>query len=160
MPALILGSQDQGGRVQKDGPGGGIGYEGPGKGRGAPTLTFSNIFEPGRAVSLPWRDSLLRPATLPRTFIFHRNFNIPVSEHSNSIEISLFWCFQGHRLQGYPHQTLENLQAHPYCTASGRASSQLRQLYPNLSSHSANMAHQHKHRPTVHTRLHWIEMSG
>ena len=114
-PALILGSWDQARRVQKDGPGGGIGRQGPGKGPGAPNLTFSTIFEPGRAVSPPWGDSLVRPATPPRTFIFVRFFIIPASETSNSIEISLFCCFQGHRLQGYPHQTLENLQAHPYC---------------------------------------------
>ena len=116
MPALILGSRDQAGRVQKDGPGRGIGREGLGKGPGPPNLTFSTIFEPGRAVSPPWRGSLLRPATLPRTFIFLRFFTIPASEPSNSIQISLFCYFQGHRLQGYPHQTLENLQAHPYCS--------------------------------------------
>ena len=118
LPALILGSWDHARRVQKDGPGGGIGRQGPGKGPGAPNLTFSTIFEPGRAVSPPWRDSLLRPATPPRTFIFLRFFTIPASEPSNSIEISLFCCFQGHRLPGYPHQTLENLQAHPYCSSS------------------------------------------
>ena len=67
--------------------GGGIGRKGPGKGRRAPNLTFSNIFEPGRAVSSPLRDFLLRPATLPRTFIFFRFFTIPASEPSNSIEI-------------------------------------------------------------------------
>ena len=59
LPALILGSQDQARKVQKDGPGGGIGRQGPGKGPGAPNLTFSAIFEPGRAVSLPWKDSLV-----------------------------------------------------------------------------------------------------
>ena len=36
LPALILGSQDQGGRVREEGPGGGIGREGPGKGPEAP----------------------------------------------------------------------------------------------------------------------------
>ena len=118
MPALILGSQDQARRAQKDGPRGGIGREGPGKGPGAPNLTFSTIVEHGRARSSPWGDSLLRPATLPRTFIFLRNFTILASEPSNSIEISLFWRVQGQRLQGYPHQTLENLQAHPYCNLS------------------------------------------
>ena len=116
LPALISGPQDHARRVQRAWPGGGIGRQGPGKGPGAPNLTFSTIFEPGRAVSPPWRDSLLRPATLPRTFIFRRFFIIPASEPSNSIEISLFCCFQGHRLPGYPHQTIENLQAHPYCT--------------------------------------------
>ena len=85
----------------------GRGHRSPGSGKGR--------FEPGRAVSPPWRDSLLRPATPPRTFIFLRFFTIPASEPSNSIEISLFCCFQGHRLPGYPHQTLENLQDHPYC---------------------------------------------
>ena len=105
LPALILGSRDEARRVLKDGPGGGIGCEGPGKGRGAPNLTFSTIFEPGRAVSSSLRDSLLRPATLPRTFIFLRFFTIPASEPSNSIEISLFYGFQGYRLPGYPHQT-------------------------------------------------------
>ena len=114
MLALILGSRDQAWTVQKDGPGGGVGRQGPQKGPGAPNLTFSTIFEPGRAVSPPRRDSLLRPATLPRTFIFLRFFTIPASEPSNFIEISLFCCFQGHRLPGYPHQTLENLQDYPY----------------------------------------------
>ena len=118
LPALILGSQDQAGRVREDGPEGGIGRQGSGKGPGRPNLTFSTIFEPDRAVSSPWRDSLLRPAALPRTFIFLRNFTIPASEPSNSVQISLFCCFQGHRLQRYPHQTLENLQAHPYCKKS------------------------------------------
>ena len=88
LPALISGSRDQARRVQKDGPGGGIGCVGPGKGPGAPNLTFSTIFEPGRAVSAPWRNSLLRPATPPRTFIFLRFFTIPASEPSNSTEIS------------------------------------------------------------------------
>ena len=93
----------------QEGPGRpGLGFRVPGKGPGLPNLTFSTIFEPGRAVSSPWRNYLLRPATLPRTFIFLRNFMIPASEPSNSTEISLFCCFQGHRLQGYPHQTLEN----------------------------------------------------
>ena len=52
LPALILGSQDHDRTVQKDGPGRGIGRQGPGKGPGAPNLTISTIFEPGRAVSL------------------------------------------------------------------------------------------------------------
>ena len=94
---------------------GDLGREGPGKGLGRPNLTFSIIFEPGRAVSSPWGDTLLRPAALPGTFIFTRNFTISASEPSNSNGISLFCCFQGHRLQGYPQHTLENLQAHPYC---------------------------------------------
>ena len=120
LPAPILGPQDQCGRVQKERPGGGIGRQVPEKGPGLPNLTFSTIFELGRAVSPPWRDYLLRPATPPRTFIFFMFFITSASEPSNSIEISLFCCFQGHRLPGYPHQTLENLQVHPYCIRNPR----------------------------------------
>ena len=58
----------------QEGPGGGagrggIGCEGPGKGPGV-----SKPYVPGWAVVAPWRDSLLCPATTPRTFMFLRNF--------------------------------------------------------------------------------------
>ena len=116
LPALILGPRDQPRSAREEGPGGGIGCEGPGEGPGPPNLTLFTIFEPGRAVVEPSRHSLLHQTTTrqnlhfplvfhysgPRIFIFLRNFTI--------LE------FLGHRLPGYPHQTLENLQAKPYCT--------------------------------------------
>ena len=115
LRALISGPWDQPRSAREDKPGGGIGCEGLGEGPRPQNLTFFIIFEPGRAVVEPSRQSLLRPATTrqnlhfplifhysgPRTFIFLRNFTI--------LE------FLGHRLPGYPHQTLENLQAKPYC---------------------------------------------
>ena len=106
------------------------------KPRAPKPYVFFTIFAPGRAVVEPSRHSLLRPATTrqnlhfplifhysgPRTFIFLRTFII--------LE------FLGHSLPGYPHQTLENLQAKPYCTLQPGLIKQLRHNHTQILNHS------------------------
>ena len=115
MPALILGPWDQPRSAREDKPGGGIGCEGLGEGPRPQNLTCFSLF-------------LSRSAgcCALQTLSSSPNSNSP--EPSFSFDFSLFWLqnlnfqrnftileFLGHRLPGYPHQTLENLQAKPYC---------------------------------------------
>ena len=88
---LGWGPGNRAGRVREDRPGRGHRLPRVRKGPRRPDLTFSPIFEPGRAVVLPVKDSFSRSRRTPRTFKLHRFFTILASEPSNSIDFSLFW---------------------------------------------------------------------